>query len=195
MPGTKKDPRLGIALTGVVVLLGLVSLWFAPGPDGWAGGSPAGATPTTAPEGSPLVTPESTDPLGAPSPSLPLVFPDVSEVATPAPTTGRTPSPLPTGPRPTSTRATPPRMRTGTATWYCCTRGHPRGLYAAAGSEIRVGKWRGRYVQVCGGGHCVRVQLIDWCACKGSRIIDLYPDAFRRLAPLSQGVTKVTVRW
>jgi rare lipoprotein A (peptidoglycan hydrolase) len=41
----------------------------------------------------------------------------------------------------------------------------------------------------------VTVQLIDWCACKGERVIDLYGDAFRRLAPLGTGVIKVKVSW
>jgi rare lipoprotein A (peptidoglycan hydrolase) len=48
---------------------------------------------------------------------------------------------------------------------------------------------------VCGGGRCVNVKLIDWCACGGNHIIDLYSDAFRRLAPLSSGALPVTVRW
>jgi hypothetical protein len=89
----------------------------------------------------------------------------------------------------------------GRATWYCragyssCTTGHPGGLYAAAGSELRIGKWRGRYVNVCSGGRCVVVQLIDTCACGGSRVIDLYSDAFRRIGSLNQGTLPVTVRW
>jgi rare lipoprotein A (peptidoglycan hydrolase) len=90
---------------------------------------------------------------------------------------------------------------TGAATWYCkpgvsaCHHAYPGGLYAAAGSELRIGKWRGRHVQVCGNGNCVNVTLIDWCACGGNHIIDLYSDAFRRLAPLSAGAVHVTVRW
>lgn len=48
-------------------------------------------------------------------------------------------------------------------------------------------------MKVCGNGNCVTVTLIDWCACGGNRIIDLYSDAFRRLAPLSQGTIKVSV--
>ena len=89
----------------------------------------------------------------------------------------------------------------GRATWYCrpgisaCTSGHSGGLYAAAGSELRIGNWRGRYVRVCSGGRCVVVRLIDTCACGGSRVIDLYSDAFRRLGPLSQGGLSVTVSW
>ncbi len=89
----------------------------------------------------------------------------------------------------------------GTATWYClpgrsaCTRGYPAGgMYAAAGSELRTGDWRGRLVEVCSGGRCVVVRLIDWCACAGARVIDLYAAAFVRLAPLERGVLPVTVR-
>jgi hypothetical protein len=36
----------------------------------------------------------------------------------------------------------------GLATWFCCTAGHPSGLYAAAGPALRVGHWRGRVVTV-----------------------------------------------
>jgi hypothetical protein len=89
----------------------------------------------------------------------------------------------------------------GTATWFClpgvsaCTSGHQGGLYAAAGSEIRIGNWRGRTVKVCGNGNCIYVKLIDWCACGGARIIDLYHDAFSRLASPSSGTLRVTVSW
>ena len=89
----------------------------------------------------------------------------------------------------------------GSATWYCktgssvCASGYPGGMYAAAGPELRVGSWRGRIVRVCGGGNCIVVKLIDWCACGGSHVIDLYSDAFRRLAPLNTGALKVTVSW
>jgi hypothetical protein len=89
----------------------------------------------------------------------------------------------------------------GIATWFClpgvsaCTSGHQGGMYAAAGSEIRIGNWRGRTVKVCGNGNCIYVKLIDWCACAGSRIIDLYHDAFSRLASPSRGGIGVTVSW
>ena len=89
----------------------------------------------------------------------------------------------------------------GVATWYCktgvssCHYAHSGGMYAAAGAEIRKGDWRGRRVQVCSGGACIRVTLIDWCACAGSRIIDLYSDAYRRLDALSSGTIRVTVGW
>jgi hypothetical protein len=91
--------------------------------------------------------------------------------------------------------------RSGTASWYCkagvsaCHYKYSSGLYAAAGPALRVGDWRGRNVRVCASGNCVRVTLIDWCQCYGSRVIDLYSDAFQRLAPLSSGTVKVTVSW
>jgi rare lipoprotein A (peptidoglycan hydrolase) len=47
---------------------------------------------------------------------------------------------------------------------------------------------------VTSGGRSVVVTLVDVCRCRGERIIDLYADAFRRLAPLSRGVIEVTVR-
>jgi hypothetical protein len=89
----------------------------------------------------------------------------------------------------------------GSASWYClagsspCHNAYAGGMYAAAGPALRVGDWRGRAVRVCGSGSCVNVRLIDWCQCYGSRVIDLYSDAFRRLAPLSQGTVSVTVSW
>ena len=89
----------------------------------------------------------------------------------------------------------------GTASWYCqagvssCHHAYPGGLYAAAGPALRVGNWRGRTVTVCGSGSCVNVKLIDWCACGGGRVIDLYSDAFSRLAPLSSGTLSVRVSW
>ena len=90
----------------------------------------------------------------------------------------------------------------GTATWYClpgrsvCPRGYSGGMYAAAGPALRVGKWRGRVVTVCASGRCVTVTLVDWCACGDGRVIDLFGDAFRRLAPLSRGTIRgVVVKW
>ena len=89
----------------------------------------------------------------------------------------------------------------GTASWYCqtgvsaCHRDYAGGMYAAAGPALRVGDWRGRHVRVCTGSNCVIVQLIDWCACGSGPAIDLYSDAFRRLAPLSEGTISITVTW
>jgi rare lipoprotein A (peptidoglycan hydrolase) len=36
---------------------------------------------------------------------------------------------------------------------------------------------------------------VDWCACGGGRVIDLYSSAFEKLAPLSRGVVAVEVSW
>jgi len=89
----------------------------------------------------------------------------------------------------------------GGASWYCrtgvseCHYAYDGGMYAAAGPALRVGDWRGRHVRVCSGSRCVIVRLIDWCQCYGSRVIDLYSDAFRRLAPLSEGTVRVSVSW
>lgn len=89
----------------------------------------------------------------------------------------------------------------GVSSWYClpgvsdCHYAYSGGFYAAAGPALRVGSWRGRTVHVCSGGRCVNVKLIDWCQCYGSRVIDLYSDAFRRLSPLSEGTIPVTVTW
>jgi len=91
----------------------------------------------------------------------------------------------------TSTRVT------GLATWYCCTKGWTSDrLFAAAGSELRQGRWRHRTVTVTGpNGRTIRLPLVDWCLCSGTRVIDLSPAAFRMLAPLSRGVVSVTVGW
>ncbi len=91
------------------------------------------------------------------------------------------------------------RSASGTASWYCghgsaCPRARSGGLSAAAGPLLRQGDWRGRRVVVRSGGRSVRVTLVDWCACPG-RVIDLFADAFSRLAPLSRGLVSVRVSW
>ena len=65
-------------------------------------------------------------------------------------------------------------------------------MFAAAGSELRHGNWRGSRVRVCA-SKCVVVTLIDACWCRGNRIIDLYSQAFSKLAPLGRGVIDVEV--
>jgi len=85
----------------------------------------------------------------------------------------------------------------GWATWF----DDGPGLYAAAGPVLRdvLGEdWRGQRVTVCADA-CVRVVLSDWCAC-GERhgdptLLDLSPAAFRRLAPLSAGVVRVSIEY
>lgn len=89
----------------------------------------------------------------------------------------------------------------GVPTWYCwsgrsrCTYKHPdiaghQDMYAAAGPSLRVGNWRGRLVTVCA-KWCIRVRLIDWCACGGAHFIDLYHDAWIALG----SPRRATVRW
>jgi rare lipoprotein A (peptidoglycan hydrolase) len=103
--------------------------------------------------------------------------------------------------RPVVVIKTPTHIRSGQASWYCltgassCHYAYSGGMYAAAGAALRVGNWRGRIVQVCASGRCIMVTLIDWCLCGGGRIIDLYGDAYRRLAPLSTGTQSVRVGW
>jgi hypothetical protein len=162
------------------------------------------ATPTPAPTPRPTAA-------QTPAPAR-VAAPTPARVAAPTPTPARvaapTPTPAPTrAPAPAPTPTPAPVVAgggssvSGTASWYCltgrsiCTRGYPGGLYAAAGPALRVGDWRGRTVTVCGNGTCIPVTLIDWCQCYGTRVIDLYSDAFSRLAPLSSGVVNVTVRW
>jgi len=76
-------------------------------------------------------------------------------------------------------------------TWYClegrsrCTRGYPDGLYAAASPDLAY--LRGKTVTVTYAGRSVAVTVID-CSCQATRSLDLYADAFRKLAPLSRGV-------
>ena len=105
-----------------------------------------------------------------------------------------TPKPEPTPP------PNPSHSVNGRAAWYCnngsgCPAGYSGGLYAAAGAALRVGSWRGRVVTVCGNGNCVNVKLVDWCACGGARVIDLFGAAYGRLAPLSTGTVAVKISW
>ena len=113
--------------------------------------------------------------------------------ATAVPKVESVPTPRPSA-APSRTRSPVGRSAKGVATYYCCTHGYPGGAYAAAGPELRVGKWRGRYVRVCA-KVCIRVRLVDWCGCPGNHIIDLYPEMFRKLAPLSRGIVAVIVSW
>lgn len=83
----------------------------------------------------------------------------------------------------------------GLSTWYDA----PSPKDAAAGPALRswLGKgWRGTTVAVCA-GRCVTVRLSDWCACSPRHgiptLLDLDDVAFGRLAPLSQGVVRVSV--
>lgn len=71
--------------------------------------------------------------------------------------------------------------------------------YAAAGPLLRdaLGHWRGKVIRVTSGQHSTIVRLADFCAC-GRRhglptLLDLSPEAFRDLAPLSAGIVRVEI--
>jgi hypothetical protein len=107
-----------------------------------------------------------------------------NEQGTPAPAAeSRTPAPR---------QSAPAATVRGLASWYGVD-----GDVAAAGPALRHGHWRGSFVQVCA-DRCVTVRLVDWCQCysgrRSERVIDLSPSAFARLAPLSAGLIRVTVR-
>lgn len=90
----------------------------------------------------------------------------------------------------------------GTATWYCgsgqrgtafCTRGYgPDDMVAAIDRKDSVFR-KGDRVRVTSGSRSVVVTIVDVCACRGRRVIDLTSGAFRRLAPLGRGVIPVTL--
>lgn len=54
------------------------------------------------------------------------------------------------------------------------------------------GKYCGRMLRVCHSGKCTRVKIVDMCPGCGKGSLDLSPRAFKKLAPLSQGVIGVS---
>lgn len=91
----------------------------------------------------------------------------------------------------------------GSATHYClpgqegtqnCTVGYGPDDFVAAidrkDSEFR----KGDRVLVTHGDESVTVTIVDTCGCPGRRVIDLTSGAFRKLAPLGEGVIDVTLR-
>jgi hypothetical protein len=149
---------------------------------------------------SPSLAPSTVPPTAVPSGSRwqePVERQTIAPTPSPAPTVETPLHPATASPSGgTRSRSGLTHSLFGSASWYCgkvCTRGYPSGYYAAAGHALRVGYWRGRTVTVCAGS-CVRVILIDWCACRG-RLIDLYSVPFSKLAPLSRGVIDVRVSW
>jgi rare lipoprotein A (peptidoglycan hydrolase) len=88
------------------------------------------------------------------------------------------------------------RLR-GTATWYCsgpstCTRGYsPSDLVGAIDPTLGIA--RGSRVTVSSGSRSIVVRVVDVCACKGARLIDLTVGAFSRLASPSRGVIPITL--
>lgn len=110
-------------------------------------------------------------------------------------------------PQPIIKELTPPTPKpdngdhklSGVASWYClagvsrCTYTHSGGMYAAIRKDLLF--LRGKTIGVCTNDNCIRVTVID-CNCGvNANLIDLYSDAFRQLAPLSQGRVKVYITW
>lgn len=152
---------------------------------------------TPRPDRSPGPTPTA-EPALVPDP-ISIPFPSPVDRQQPQPKAKAEPKPTP---RPKPKAQPLPRSRTsGVASWYClqgrsrCTSGYPGGLYAAVRRDLL---WlRGKTINVCQSGtrRCVKVVVID-CNCgPHANVIDLYSDAFRRLAPLSRGRLDVTLRW
>jgi hypothetical protein len=85
----------------------------------------------------------------------------------------------------------------GVATWYClpgvsiCTHGYPAGgAYGAAGPELRRafhGHYKGKVVYVNG----VKVTIVDFCACGGDHVIDVYHSTWTSIPNQSH----VTITW
>lgn len=92
----------------------------------------------------------------------------------------------------------------GTATWYCsdgrdgspesrCTRGYgPDDLVGAVDPSLGIPK--GTWVNVRHAGRSVDVRIVDVCACRAERVIDLTIGAFQRLARWELGEIGVTLR-
>lgn len=70
--------------------------------------------------------------------------------------------------------------------------GVPDGLYAAISPDL--GFLRGKPVKICYAASCVVVSVID-CLCSRMGGVDLYGDAFVKLAPLPTGKLKVIISW
>lgn len=98
----------------------------------------------------------------------------------------------------------PTAVIAGIASWFCipgrsaCTSGYPASCAcAAAGPLIRaaLGDWRGREVTVWRADHraSVVVRLVDWCACPGGRVLDLYAGIYGQLDSLASGLLDVEV--
>ena len=201
--------RLAAALTVVVgFVLGyalLPALRPAPKATSATGAlwEPASGTPSVS-TGAPVVAVEESAGALSDYPQIPgrggvSTAPPSPTIARPAPTASRIPKARATS-RPSARVASAGGHHVaGTATWYCCTKGHSAGSpTAAAGPALRAAlgsHWRGRWVRVTGGGSATVVKLDDWCQCGSGRVIDLHPGPFGELAALSAGIVRVTVTW
>jgi hypothetical protein len=178
-----------------VIVIGVALTWFILGfAIGRASAAPRPAVQAI-PAASIQVASRTTE-LRTEAPSEQAVLPDAATTPTPPPTVAASPQPTRHGRVSVS----------GFATWYCnsdprrgrvsrCRAGYPdrpgvADLYAGVSPDLA--RFRGELADVCWHDRCVRVRVID-CDCQAVDSIDLYADAFERLAPLSRGRIAVTI--
>ena len=82
---------------------------------------------------------------------------------------------------------TPPSSRTGIASWYGCSGYHAASPWLPFGTAVTVTD--------LANGRTVTVVINDRGPYGAGRILDLCAPAFAALAPLSQGVAKVSITW
>jgi hypothetical protein len=138
--------------------------------------------------------------------ALPSVGPEAAPTPSPEPSASPTPAPSPTlarTPRPTTTPAPAARHSISGTASYCAptpTRCQGWGGTARLGAVPTFHFGDRRYLaRACerladAGTRCVTVLVVSYCACR-DKVIDLSPDAFRQLAPLSRGIVPVRVTW
>lgn len=183
---------LGLALAGIVGAIVGAVLTFAITTGALASTPRPGQDVIPAP---PNMDPHDPGQVGSRTGRVPARNPDrTAAPSSPAPgpssATGTRPA---TTKRPATVKPSRALLR-GVATWHATGRD---GMYGAAGPLLRraLGShWRGTRVTVCHASRCTRIVLNDWCLCsRDRRLVDLSDEAFRRLAPLSRGVVRVTV--
>ncbi len=135
------------------------------------------STPRPGPVGSPANISRLTEKSAEQSvPSVPPTRTGVHEAPSPTVVASNTPSGV----------TTVGVLVAGTVSWYPAS-----GMVAAAHSW----QWGDTPypVRVCSGPVCITVTVQDYCqGCTHGRLLDLSDDAFRHLAPLSQGLVRVT---
>lgn len=175
---TEAGSRTAWIIAGIVILLIVLSVIET---SGTKSDMPVEIGPVPQSLFSPVlpVTPEAT--VTPTQPPRATIEPRPTASPTPTPTARPKPTQRPrlatVVPQPVPPRTT--RSVSGVATWYCepgrsiCTNGFPAsGAYGAAGPALRaaLGDWRGRTVYVNG----VRLTVVDYCACGGNHVIDVY---------------------
>ncbi len=120
-----------------------------------------------------------------------LLRPDDTHVGVSEPRiAATTATPAPSASSGSGSMAAGPAVLRGVASWYAT--GGP-GVYGAAGPALRRGHWRGSLVTVCV-ARCLALRLTDYCACLGTRLIDLSLGAVYALGlDPSRGIYEVEV--